>query len=63
VEWWLAIWKSWDGEFKKTTKKIKNKAQRERVALVAISHKNVGARFLEAMVARRTVVEDCMANV
>ena len=62
VEWWLAMWKSWDSEFKKMTKKIKTKAQRERAALVATSRKNVGARFLEAMVARRTVVADCIAN-
>jgi hypothetical protein len=60
VEYWLAVWKCWDGESKK--KKKKTKAQQERADLVATSRKNAGARFLEAMVARRTVLEECMAN-
>jgi hypothetical protein len=59
VEYWLAVWKCWDGESKK---KKKTKAQRDRAELVATSRKNAGARFLEAMVARRTVLEECMAN-
>ncbi|KAG1758075.1 hypothetical protein EDD22DRAFT_957266 [Suillus occidentalis] len=60
VEYWLAVWKCWDGESKK--KKKKTKAQQERADLVATSRKNAGARFLEAMVARRTVLEECMVN-
>jgi hypothetical protein len=63
VEWWLAMWKSWDSESKKKmTKKYKTKAQQERAALVVASRKIVGTRFLEAMVARRTIVADCIAN-
>jgi hypothetical protein len=61
VEYWLAIWKCWDGELKKSKKKTKT--QRDRAHLVDISCKNAGARFLEAMVARRTVVADCMASI
>ncbi|KAG1776710.1 hypothetical protein EV702DRAFT_1198100 [Suillus placidus] len=46
VEYWLAIWKGWD----------------ERVDLIATCRKNNGARFLQAMVARRTMLEECMVN-
>jgi hypothetical protein len=60
VEYWLAVWKCWDDESKKTKKNTK--AQQERASLVATSRKNAGARFLGAMVARRTVLEECMAN-
>jgi hypothetical protein len=53
VEYWLAVWKCWDVQSKK-------KMQRNRKELVVISRKNAGARFLEAMVARRAVVEECL---
>ncbi|KAG1765729.1 hypothetical protein EV702DRAFT_1204468 [Suillus placidus] len=65
VDYWLAIWKCWDGEWKKKRRKTKNtnpKTQQERADLIATCRKNSGARFLQAMVARRTVLEECMAN-
>ncbi|KAG1853620.1 hypothetical protein F4604DRAFT_1686218 [Suillus subluteus] len=63
VEYWLAVWKCWDGESKKNQKKQKNtKTQQERADLIDTSRKNAGARFLQAMVARRIVLEECMAN-
>ncbi|KAG1764979.1 hypothetical protein EV702DRAFT_1204793 [Suillus placidus] len=65
VDYWLAIWKCWDGESKKKQRKTKNtnaKIQQERADLIATSRKNSGARFLQAMVARRIVLEECMAN-
>ncbi|KAG2030701.1 hypothetical protein BDR03DRAFT_986912 [Suillus americanus] len=65
VEYWLAIWKCWDVESKKkqrTTKKTNIKAQEERKGLIDIARRNASARFLQAMVARRTVLEECMDN-
>ncbi|KAG2127467.1 uncharacterized protein EDB93DRAFT_1257031 [Suillus bovinus] len=65
VEHWLAIWKCWDGESKKKqrkTKKTNIKIQRKRTDLINTSRKNAGARFLQAMVARRMVLEECIAN-
>ncbi|KAG1837459.1 hypothetical protein DFJ58DRAFT_734351 [Suillus subalutaceus] len=65
VEYWLSIWKCWDEESKKKqkkTKKTKIKAQQERAGLIDTSRKNAGARFLQAMVARRIVLEECIAN-
>ncbi|KAG2336719.1 hypothetical protein BDR05DRAFT_1005602 [Suillus weaverae] len=65
VDYWLAIWKCWDSESKKKrrkTKKANPKIQQERADLIATCRKNNGARFLQAMVARRTVLEECMAN-
>jgi hypothetical protein len=62
VEYWLAVWKCWDSE-SNTNKKQKNrKTQQGRAGLIETSRKNAGARFLQAMVARRTVLEECMAN-
>ncbi|KAG1853377.1 hypothetical protein F4604DRAFT_1686374 [Suillus subluteus] len=63
VEYWLAVWKCWDGESKKNKKKQKNtKTQKERADLIDTSRKNAGARFLQAMLARRIVLEECIAN-
>ncbi|KAG1817299.1 uncharacterized protein BJ212DRAFT_1299431 [Suillus subaureus] len=62
VEYWLAVWKCWDGESKKHQKQKKTKAQQERAVLIDTSRKNAGARFLQAMVARRIVLEECVAN-
>ncbi|KAG1832318.1 hypothetical protein F4604DRAFT_1694851 [Suillus subluteus] len=62
-EYWLAVWKCWDGESKKNKKKQKNtKTQKERADLIDTSRKNAGARFLQAMLARRIVLEECIAN-
>ncbi|KAG1837450.1 hypothetical protein DFJ58DRAFT_734343 [Suillus subalutaceus] len=65
VEYWLSIWKCWDEESKrkqKKTKKTNIKTQEERAGLVDTSRKNAGSRFLQAMVARRAVLEECMTN-
>ncbi|KAG1800635.1 uncharacterized protein BJ212DRAFT_1487918 [Suillus subaureus] len=62
VEYWLAVWKCWDGESKKHQKQKKMKVQQERAVLIDTSRKNAGAHFLQAMVARRIVLEECMAN-
>ncbi|KAG1830990.1 hypothetical protein DFJ58DRAFT_736774 [Suillus subalutaceus] len=65
VEYWLAIWKCWDVESKKkqrTTKNTNIKAQEERKGLIDIARRNASARFLQAMVARRTVLEECIDN-
>ncbi|KAG1839808.1 hypothetical protein DFJ58DRAFT_859119 [Suillus subalutaceus] len=65
VEYWLAIWKCRDVESKKKqrmTKKTNIKAQEERKGLIDIARRNASARFLQAMVARRTVLEECMDN-
>jgi hypothetical protein len=43
-------------------KQKNKKAQQGRAGLIETSRKNAGARFLQAMVARRTVLEECMAN-
>ncbi|KAG2359315.1 hypothetical protein BDR07DRAFT_1488420 [Suillus spraguei] len=62
VEYWLAVWRCWDGESKKKQKRKSTKTQQGRAELVSVSRKNAGARFLQAMVARRTVLEECIAN-
>ncbi|KAG1853347.1 hypothetical protein F4604DRAFT_1933241 [Suillus subluteus] len=65
VEYWLSIWKCWDKESKRKqrkTKKTNIKTQEERAGLVDTSRKNAGSRFLQAMVARRAVLEECMTN-
>ncbi|KAG2338168.1 hypothetical protein BDR05DRAFT_1004411 [Suillus weaverae] len=65
VDYWLAIWKCWDSELKKKWKKTKStnpKIQQERADLIATCRKNNSAHFLQAMVARRTMLEECMMN-
>ncbi|KAG2336388.1 hypothetical protein BDR05DRAFT_953406 [Suillus weaverae] len=48
VDYWLAIWRCWDGESKKKQRKTKNtnaKTRQERADLIATSRKNAGARL------------------